>query len=172
MTYMDNEINEVKLGDLEYRVLQLLKENSRMPVSEIANELKVSRPTVSRIITSLQEKGIKFTVEYNEGVTAFVVTSKCPQDAECFELIDGNIMAVIHARDLNELEEELKKIKDEKKYLFLSHKKVGKVSVRVEMRCDYCGGAIRGSPLILKKGRKTYYACCKACLDGLKNKLK
>ncbi|WP_373469035.1 TRASH domain-containing protein [Acidianus infernus] len=40
------------------------------------------------------------------------------------------------------------------------------------MRCDYCSGVIMGSPLILKKGRKTYYACCKACLDGLKNKLK
>ncbi|MCY0883786.1 MAG: TRASH domain-containing protein, partial [Acidianus infernus] len=92
--------------------------------------------------------------------------------AECFELIDGNIMAVIHARDLNELEEELKKINDEKKYLFLSHKKVSKINVRVEMRCDYCSGVIMGSPLILKKGRKTYYAYCKACLDGLKNKLK
>ena len=161
--------NEIKLSDLEYKVLQLLKEDSRLPASEIGKNLGISRVTVSRIINSLKEKGVKFTVDYDEGVTAFVITDEDVEGGECFELIDGNLLCIIKAKDLDSLEEKLKKIKH-KFQIFLSHKKRNSVKVSSEVKCDYCGAVIKGEPLIFRRGKKIYYACCRSCLKGLKEK--
>ncbi|MCG2884939.1 MAG: winged helix-turn-helix transcriptional regulator, partial [Vulcanisaeta sp.] len=43
----------LNLTDIERKVLNILRENSRASVSEIAEELGVSRATVSRAIRSL-----------------------------------------------------------------------------------------------------------------------
>jgi hypothetical protein len=71
---------------------------------------------------------------------------------------------------MEEISKVLQSIK-EKEYL-IAIKRLNTPSVsRAEMYCDYCGGEIRGEPIIVKSGKKLYYACCKICADALKGKL-
>jgi Lrp/AsnC family leucine-responsive transcriptional regulator len=55
-------------NDLE--ILKILQKNARAPVSEIAKELKLSRPTVKNKIERLVREGIikGFTIELNREV--------------------------------------------------------------------------------------------------------
>ena len=58
-----------ELGDLERRLIALLRQDSRRTYSELAGLLQVSRPTVTERIERLVERGIirRFTIELAEG---------------------------------------------------------------------------------------------------------
>lgn len=53
------------LNDFERKLISLLKDNSRRSITELANILNVSRPTVQANITSLTDTGIieRFTIK-------------------------------------------------------------------------------------------------------------
>ncbi len=63
---MSKETIVSRFTDIEIRVLNVLRENARASVSEIAERLGVSRVTVYRALRSLINKGIKFTVDVPE----------------------------------------------------------------------------------------------------------
>jgi DNA-binding Lrp family transcriptional regulator len=165
---MSEETNEIRLSDIEFRVLQILKEDARMPAAKIAKQLSLSRVTVSRVINSLKEKGVKFTIEAKDKeLVAFAVTDSC-KSAECYKTISGDFISLIRSNTLDEIESELEKIKPKNVILARS---LGKRFVRTSLYCDYCGGKIESEPIIYKRSKKIYYACCNACLNGLKKKL-
>lgn len=161
------ETNEIKLSELEYRILQILKEDSRIPAAQIAKQLGLSRVTVSRIINSLKEKGIKFTVEFLEKDLVGIVYSTSCLSEECFKTISGDYISIIRANSLEDLEKALEK--REVKNLIVA-RQVGNKITKSSLRCDHCGGKIEGEPIIYKRGRRIYYACCRTCLEGLKKK--
>nr|WP_216604244.1 TRASH domain-containing protein [Acidianus sp. RZ1] len=153
---------------MEYEVLQLLKEDSRLSASEISEKLGVSRVTISRIISSLKEKGIKFTVEfYEEGeFTAFIVAKTC-FSSECYNLIEGGYMNIVRSNNLEEIHKSLSNV--QKDSVFVSYGKKG-LKISPKLVCDYCGGEINEKPIKLKIGNKIYYACCNTCYTLLKKK--
>ncbi|BCS92623.1 TRASH domain-containing protein [Metallosphaera javensis (ex Sakai et al. 2022)] len=160
------------LSELEYKVLTYLREDSRTSSSKLARELGVSRATIAKILQSLREKGIKFTVEfYEEGkLTVFAVASACAEGAECYRLIDGKFMVTITG-SMEQVEEVLSKLKTER--YFIAVQKVGSTRVRrSSLRCDYCGGEIAGEPLVVRRGKKVYYTCCRTCQTQLAKKLR
>ncbi|AWR98341.1 TRASH domain-containing protein [Acidianus sulfidivorans JP7] len=157
----------MKLSELEYKVLQLLKIDARIPASQIAKQLGLSRVTVSRIILSLKKKGIKFSVNYVEkDLVAIVTTDSCVSE-ECFKTITGDYISIIRGDSIDEIERNLP---SNVKNIVLAHN-LGKKITKSALYCDYCGGKIEGEPLLYKKGKKIYYTCCKACLEGLKKKI-
>lgn len=150
-----------KLSDLEFRALEVLRNDSRISVTELAKRLNISRSTATNIIKNLRKKGVKFTIQYqNEPFIAFVISGYC--NGECYKLLDGRFMNIVRANTLEELENKLSKI--EAKDLSF----IGKGNFVV--KCDYCGKEIHESPLVYRIGRKTYYACCNSCLSELKKK--
>ncbi|QKR00282.1 TRASH domain-containing protein [Metallosphaera tengchongensis] len=164
--------NEKEITEVEYKVLQLLRKNSRRSASDIAKELKVSRALVSKVIRSLEEKGVKYCVEYYEKdeLVAFALVNSCEGLDDCFKLLDGRYMAVIRG-NLEELSNALSKIGSTQ--YFLAVEKVGKPKLkRRELSCDYCGEKILGEPYVVKAGRRVYYACCKSCKTQLTKRLR
>ncbi|ACP39370.1 putative transcriptional regulator, AsnC family [Sulfolobus islandicus Y.G.57.14] len=151
-----------KLTDLEFRALEILREDSRISVTELAKRLNISRSTATRLLRNLSRKGVKFTIKFqNEPLIAFTISESCQSD-ECYKLLDGRFINIIRANTLEDLENKLKNVKG-KDLVF-----IGKSSFVV--KCDYCGKEIYDNPLTYKIGRRTYYACCNSCLTGLKEK--
>ncbi|BFH72365.1 TRASH domain-containing protein [Sulfurisphaera javensis] len=160
-----------KVNQLEYKILQMLKEDSRKSASKIAKELNISRATVAKIIHSLKEKGVKFTVDYYEEgeLTAFIISDKCLENSECYKLINGEFLSLVKG-DMKEIHKRLSDIKAEKFFLSIEKMNTEKIE-RSELYCDYCGNEIKGNPFLLKIGKKVYYTCCKTCQTQLKKKL-
>jgi DNA-binding MarR family transcriptional regulator len=156
------------LTEVEFRVLEILRMNSRLSVSEIAEELGVSRATVSRAIRSLERKGVRFTVDFLEDAPrAFVLTRK-PQGGECYRLIDGRYMLILKGNSMDELVKAIDEVED-KEAVFIALPPGG-IRLTVKLTCDYCGGPT-SKPLIYRRWRRTYYLCCRTCLRELRRKL-
>ncbi|BCU67154.1 hypothetical protein HS7_05910 [Sulfolobales archaeon HS-7] len=163
--------NVNELSDLEYKVITYLKSDSRISSSKLAKELGVSRATVAKVIHSLRNKGVKFTVDFYEDgkLTVFAIANSCINEGECYRLIDGRFL-VITSGNMNEIEGLLSKLKSE--HYFIAVDKTGSPSVKQKgLKCDYCGGDIKGEPLLIKRGKKRYYACCRTCQTHLVKKL-
>ncbi|BCU71016.1 TRASH domain-containing protein [Stygiolobus caldivivus] len=166
-------MEDVRLSQLEYKVLQMLREDGRRSASSIAKELGVSRATVAKVIKSLKGKGIKFTIDYQEEgkLVAFIISKECIQaNIGCYKLIDGKYLSLVEG-NLHDIEKVLSRIQDKEDY-FIATSKMNTVRIiRGELYCDYCGGEIRGEPFTFKVGKKVYYTCCKTCEKELKKKL-
>ncbi|ADN51366.1 TRASH domain-containing protein [Vulcanisaeta distributa] len=168
---MSKETTVSRFTDIEIRVLNVLRENARASVSEIAERLGVSRVTVYRALRSLINKGIKFTVDVPENSPrAFIITREPHADlGDCYKLVDGRYIVIVRARDFNELVTIIDGLRD-KDEVYIALKPVSKQLISVGLVCDYCGGPIT-VPIIYRRGRRTYYLCCEACLRELKKKL-
>jgi DNA-binding transcriptional ArsR family regulator len=168
------DLDVEKLSNDEFRALDALKRDGRMSATELSRVLGVSRATASRVIESLKRKGIKFVPQFYEGsLFSFVITDRSvpiPEGAEAYDLIDGGRLLVLKGSDIGELEKQLSDVPNKRTY-YISTRKIGEKVVRASLLCDYCGGPIHGAPLIFKRGRRTYYACCHNCLSGLRKKL-
>jgi len=146
---------------LEYRALEILREDSRISVSELAERLNISRSTATKLITRLREKGVKFTIEFMpESFIGFVISEEC--NDECYKLLDGRYMNIVRANTLDELQSKLSQIKS-KEITFLAKNDF-------TLKCDYCGKEIHDSQITYRVGRRVYYACCNSCLEGIKKK--
>ncbi|ARM76756.1 TRASH domain-containing protein [Acidianus manzaensis] len=165
---MNKETNEIRLSEIEYKILQILKTDARTPASQIAKQLGISRVTVSRAIESLKNKGIKFSVNFVEKDLVGIITSDSCLSEECFKTITGDYVSLVRADSVEELEKSLEN--HNIKNIIIAHH-LGKRIVKSALYCDYCGGKIESEPIIYKRGKKIYYTCCKACLDGLKRKI-
>ncbi len=168
---MNQETIVSRFTDIEIKVLNILRENARVSVSEIAERLGLSRITVYRVMKSLISKGVKFTVEVPEdSPRAFIITRGPHVDlGECYKLVDGRYMLIIRARDFNELINIIDRLRD-KDEVHIALRPVSKQLVSVGLICDYCGGPIT-VPIIYRRGKRSYYLCCETCLRELKKKL-
>ncbi len=163
------------LSDIEVKVLNRLYEDSRTPVAKLAEELGVSRSTVSRVIDSLVRRGVisRFTVEvnYTDGFRVFARFQSRPETLESYELLDGTYLAVFRASSLMDLKRVFENVGRPIEYMVAVQAYRPTVGSPVPLMCDKCGKQILEQPYIYKKGRKTYYACCTTCLEALKKRL-
>jgi Transcriptional regulators len=167
MTYGRNTMEP--LSDLEFRALEILREDSRISIEALARELGISRSTASRILTSLRKRGVRFTVEATfAGQIAFVLGNRRLSD-ESYRTLDGRFISVLRFNSISELTEKLRDPGRRSRVIIASP--VKKILTH-GLRCDYCGGEIGKEPLTYRRGRRTYYLCCKTCLSQLRERFK
>jgi len=74
---MDNseEQGDIKLSKLDFLIINALKDNSRKPVSDIADEIGTSTKTVRRHLNRLREKKlIDFSIEWYPDKSAVIIS--------------------------------------------------------------------------------------------------
>lgn len=166
----------IDLGEKEYKMLKILKQNSRTPITEIANSLGVSRITANRMITALMGKGIikGFTIETGQENDRLLVvelesTEGIDQDIiiDDFQLLDGTHIITVPFSDSFKLQGiKVKRIQ------ISTGRRRNTGSVNIEgIKCDFCGKEITSDPLKIREGKSLYYVCCTSCEANLKERL-
>lgn len=164
------------LSELEQRLITILKDDSRKSISEIAQELEVSRTTARKTMDSLLESGrIKsFTIQLDDDEKDLVLvhledSGPVPRRyvLEDFELIGGTHVIVMHYENLVKLED-LKIMEVRIARRRYSGESQGRIS---HIHCDLCGNEILRDPITLRVKGKTYYACCPNCEKTLGRRL-
>ena len=163
------------LTELEQRLTELLKKDSRKSMSEIAEELGVSRITAKKTMDSLLESGkIKaFTVRLDMDDTDLAIVhlanhESVPEDMilEDFQMIDGTHIMVIYYEDLVKLNNV--RILDVR---IARRRVVNEGTGRVEhLHCDLCNSEIKITPIRVQVNKKVFYACCPTCERELKKR--
>ncbi len=152
------------MSENESRVLRLLIENSKMPISEISSRLLLNRNTVSKILTTLNQEYIdKYTVRLKERENSIYIIAEMENITgldddivEYYKMANGNYMVVINK---NALSASIKY-----KSLNIAYKRVSNNEIeKIDLYCDYCNGLITGKPHMLKTNRDKLYFCCETC---------
>lgn len=183
----------------DIKILKILKENSRKSISEIANELKISRPTVKAKIDRLIKEGIikKFTIEINDYFTERGLTLhiRAKADAEAIEKLEKldealeiyeiahekNVFIKARISDAGEIKNLLKNLRDAglseiECGIELSEikkkKEIDFLSGRLLLKCEYCGKEIKEKPYVFKLHNKEHYFCCPICLKSYRKKVR
>lgn len=175
-----------KLDDLDLKLIYLLLDNARLSISELANRLGVSRPTVRSRLEKLEKEGIieGYTIKLNpelqraHNVIALVVKTDNPEKMDEFEeIIEIDRftstkylikVAVSNMEDLKRVIEGAGFEVIEIMPILESREKRLKPKIKVPFKCDYCGKEIVGEPIVYKYHNKVYFFCCPTCLRELK----
>ena len=162
--------------EIDQRLISILKSNSRMPLSDIAKEVGISRVTAKHRIDELVDSGVisgftlKLSIEdENLAIVHFEKGVKLPSDMllEDYELMDGSHMSVMHYEDIPKIGDmEINDLKIVKKRNFFD------ANIRLShVHCDYCGKLITDTPIRVKLNNHTYYACCTNCEGSLRKRV-
>ena len=159
-------------GEIESRVLDILKRDSRTSISDIASILETGRTRVREAIDSMLESGKirRFTVETSDEGNDLILAKVRKIDQidqtrliEYFEMIDGTYLIVAAYSEIKSL--------DKVEVLEFNFAKqrwnIGFVTGVRKLTCDYCGQKIDGNPITVERGRKILYACCPNCQKDL-----
>jgi hypothetical protein len=158
--------------ELESRLLDILKRDSRTTISDLASILGTGRTRVRKAIEGMVSDGTirRFTIETSDEGEDIIVARVRKIDQidqsrliEYFEMIDGTYLTVaaysqIHALDKAEVMD-LNFAKQ--------RRSIGFIPVGRKLTCDYCGQRINGTPLTAEMGSKILYACCPNCQNDL-----
>lgn len=155
-------------GELQSRVLDILKRDSRTTISDIASFLATGRTRVREAIDSMIESGKirRFTVETSDEGEDLIVARIRKIDQidqtrliEYFEMIDGTYLIVASYSEIKSLGNV-----EVLEFSFAKQRRsIGFVSGVRKLTCDYCGQRIDGNPITVERGRKILYACCPNC---------
>jgi len=186
------EVENLKVDSQEAKILNLLKENSRMSQKEIAETLGLSRPTVKSKMERLVEEGVidKFTVKLGrevveENIILFVNTSSVNKEVLAREevveayrvsgresyLLKAVVRNMEEARRLTQRLEEL--CGEANVEISLENLKREEESplLKAEYACEYCGSTTR-EPRVFKLRNVEHYFCCPICLKNYRRALK
>jgi len=162
--------------EIDQRLISILKSNSRMPLSDIAKELGISRVTAKHRIDELLASGVisgftlKLSIEdENLSMVHFEKGVDLPSDLilEDYELMDGSHMSVLHYEDIPKIGDmEINDLKIVKKRRFFD----GNIRLS-HVHCDYCGKLITDSPIRVKLNNHIYYACCTNCEGSIRKRV-
>ncbi|WP_297438133.1 TRASH domain-containing protein [Thermococcus sp.] len=176
----------MKIDDLDLKLIYLLMDNSRLSISELAERLGVSRPTVKSRLEKLEREGIieKYTVKLNpqlfraHNVVALIVKTDEPDKMKEFEeIIEINrftsrkYLIKIAVENMEELRKVIEGAGFEVIEIMPILESVERPSpprVKVPFKCDYCGKEIVGEPIVYKYHNRVYFFCCPTCLREFK----
>ncbi|CAD5244403.1 TRASH domain-containing protein [Thermococcus camini] len=172
----------MRLDELDLKLIYLLMDNSRLSISELAERLGVSRPTVKSRLEKLEREGIieKYTVKLNpqlfraHNVVALIVKTDEPDKMKEFEeIIEINrftsrkYLIKIAVENMEELRKVIEGAGFEVIEIMPILESVERPSpprVKVPFKCDYCGKEIVGEPIVYKYHNRVYFFCCPTCL--------
>ncbi|ALV63430.1 Transcriptional regulator, AsnC family [Thermococcus sp. 2319x1] len=175
-----------KLDDLDLKLIYLLMDDARLSISELADRLGISRPTVRARLEKLEKEEIiqGYTIKLNpelqraHNVVALIVKTKNPEKMEEFEeIIEVNRFTSTKylIKVAVENMEELRKVIEgtgveviEVMPILESREKKLKPKIKVPFKCNYCGKEIVGEPIVYKYHNKVYFFCCPTCFREFK----
>ena len=160
--------------ELEFRLLNMLKMDSRVTVSEISRQLGTNRLRVRKAMERLVINGYikRFTIETSEEEDDLLVARVRNMDhidhsglIESFNLIDGTHMVVIPYSRIHILDGidvlDLSFARQRNRFSFISGK--------MTLKCDLCGNSISENPFTVEKGGRVLYGCCPNCQQELRD---
>ncbi|MDK2796199.1 MAG: hypothetical protein PWQ22_1609 [Archaeoglobaceae archaeon] len=175
----------MKIDEIDLKIINILKEDSRVSISEIARELNLSRQTVKSRISRLEKEGIieKYTVKIASSLedakssVYLLVETDEEKFWEMDEIVEINrvtskrYLVRITVSDLSELSGIFEKGKLEVLEIIpVIERKVKErpFRARITFRCDYCGKEMTDEPIVYRYRKKFYVLCCKTCLREFK----
>ncbi|NJE61180.1 TRASH domain-containing protein [Thermococcus sp. 21S7] len=176
----------MRLDELDLKLIYLLMDNSRLSISELAERLGVSRPTVKSRLEKLEREGViqGYTIKLNpefmraHNVVALIVKTDEPEGIKAFEeIIEINrftsrkYLIKIAVESMEELQKVIEGAGFEVIEIMPILESVERTSppkVKVPFKCDYCGKEIVGEPIVYKYHNRVYFLCCPTCLREFK----
>ncbi|AEC52491.1 transcriptional regulatory protein [Pyrococcus sp. NA2] len=176
----------IRLDGLDLKLIYLLMENSRLSISELAERLGVSRPTVKSRLERLEKEGVikRYTIKLNpelqraKNIVILIIETEKPNKLHEFEeIIEINRFASrkylvkVAVEDMKDLKNIIEKPEFEVLEIMPILESIEKEyvpKVKVSFKCDYCGKEIVGEPIIYKYRNKVYFFCCETCLREFK----
>ena len=181
---------KVNLDRVDLEILRLLIDNSRLSITELAERLELSRPTVRHRIKKLQESGVikKFTVLLDEnlgGNINTIIGLKVRDVKEVINMIkdmeeitelyvtsgENNVMCKAQFHNMSSLKKFMMKFFDngipiEAAIILETVKKETGVLPQslFQLTCDYCGKDITDKPYTYVLYNRTFNFCCPTCL--------
>lgn len=176
----------MKLDELDLKLIYMLMDNARMSISELAERLGVSRPTVKTRLEKLEKEGIieGYTIKLNpelqraHNLIALIIKTENPEKLEEFdEIIEANrftstkYIIKVAVENMESLRRVIEGANIEVlEVMPILESKVKKTSpkVKIPFKCDYCGKEIVGEPIVYKYRNKIYFFCCPTCFREFK----
>ncbi|MBO8174259.1 MAG: TRASH domain-containing protein [Thermococcus sp.] len=176
----------VKLDELDLKLIYLLMDNSRLSISELAERLGVSRPTVKARLERLEKEGViqRYTIKLNpelqraHNVVALIIKTDEPEKLEEFkEIIEINrftskkYLIKVAVEDMEGLRNVIEGAGFEVLEIMPILESIEKEhppKIKVPFKCDYCGKEIVGEPIVYKYHNRVYFFCCPTCLREFK----
>ncbi len=176
----------MRIDELDLKLIYLLMDNSRLSISELAERLGVSRPTVKSRLEKLEKEGVirGYTIKLNpdllraHNVVALIVKTDEPEKMNEFEeIIEINrftsrkYLIKIAVENMEELRKVIEGAGFEVIEIMPILESVERTSppkVKVPFKCDYCGKEIVGEPIVYKYRNRVYFFCCPTCLREFK----
>lgn len=176
----------VKLDEIDLKLIYLLRDNSRLSISELAEILGVSRPTVRARIEKLEKEGIirGYTIKISpeleraENIVIMIIKTDTPEKLEEFdEIIEINKftskkyiikIAVENMEQLRQVVEKAGFEVIEIMPVLEMRERERPIKTRVPFKCDYCGKDIVEEPIVYKYRNKVYFFCCETCFREFK----
>lgn len=176
----------VKLDEVDLKLIYLLRDNSRLSISELAELLGLSRPTVKSRLEKLEKEGIiqKYTIKLSpeldraENIVIMIVKTEDPENLENFnEIIEINKftskkyvikVAVENMEQLRQVIEGAGFEVIEIMPVLEMRERERHIKIRVPFKCDYCGKEIVEEPIVYKYRNKVYFFCCETCFREFK----
>ncbi|WP_456396602.1 TRASH domain-containing protein [Thermococcus sp.] len=177
---------EMKIDDLDLKLIYLLMDNSRLSISELAERLGVSRPTVKSRLDRLEKDGIiqGYTIKLNpellraHNVVALIIKTSEPEKLQEFEeIIEINrftsrkYLIKVAVEDMEQLRNVIEGAGFEVIEIMPVLESVERTSppkVKIPFKCDYCGKEIIEEPIVYKYRNRVYFFCCPTCLREFK----
>ncbi len=174
------------LDEYDFKLINLLKENSRLSVSELAKLLGLSRQTVKARMERLEKEGViqKYTIKLSpeledKSIAIVMLETEKPERfeeyneiIEIYRIASRKYLLKVAADKLSDLSG----ILNDEEFNVLAIMPVlerierdGLFSIRMKFRCDYCGKEVVDEPIVYKYHNKVYVFCCKTCLREFKN---
>ncbi|MGP6220440.1 TRASH domain-containing protein [Caldiplasma sukawensis] len=159
-----------KILNLEYKILKLLKKNSRISISDISENTGADRRLISRLLKDLERKEIVcytailkketerlalVTFEGYEGNRDFFI--------ESFRLLDGKECALIPVDDIYRFENCRISMIQIIKERIVNHD----FAPRTSQVCEYCGNEITNNPVTFIFRNREHTVCCNNCQRDL-----
>ncbi|WP_202320648.1 winged helix-turn-helix transcriptional regulator [Archaeoglobus neptunius] len=174
----------MKLDEYDLKIINMLKENARMSISEMAKALNLSRQTVKSRIERLEKEGIitGYTVMLssaleNDSSVFLIVEAELEKLEKVEEIVEINritsrrYLIRVLINDMNELARIIERTGFEVLEILPVIERVVRdrpFRARVPFKCDYCGKEAFEEPVIYKYRNKVYVLCCKTCLREFK----
>ncbi|WP_461862929.1 TRASH domain-containing protein [Thermococcus sp.] len=176
----------MKIDDLDLKLIYLLMDNSRLSISELAERLGVSRPTVKSRLEKLERDGViqGYTIKLNpellraHNVVALIVKTEEPEVLrELEEIIEVNrftsrkYLIKIAVEDMEQLRSVIERAGFEVLEIMPileSLEREYPPRVKIPFKCDYCGKEIVGEPIVYKYRNRVYFFCCPTCFREFK----
>ncbi|AIF70122.1 AsnC family transcriptional regulator [Palaeococcus pacificus DY20341] len=176
----------VKLDDIDLKLIYLLRDNSRLSISELAELLGISRPTVKSRIEKLEKERIirGYTIKISpeleraENVVIMIIKTETPENLEEFnEIIEINkftskkYVIKVAVKDMEQLRQVIEgagfEVIEIMPVLEMREKE-RPIKIRVPFKCDYCGKEIVEEPIVYKYRNRVYFFCCETCFREFK----